>query len=415
MTGLPSDPHAAPTLRDPRGNERPQVTIAIVTHNRKDDLRAAVRSALEQQGASLEVLVIDDGSTDGTLDMLRDEFPEVRTARFDDGAGVPARKNDATRLARGEIIVSIDDDSVLSSPRVVADTVKDFDHPRIGVVAMPVIDVRISPEEYQRAPEPQHRWVGSVYRNNACALRRDVVIEVGGYTPEIGWVGEEWDLSMKLLDAGYVIRLGRSDPVHHHTSPKRDFRRQDIYGRRNEFFISWTYFPFPWNFVAMCGYAIKGLSAGIRAGRARNMLVGIRLGVRLCVANRDRRRPISRRAFRFDQQARAALRSGGALRLDEVEHELPPLGLPARRPGPWSRLIRWLHLSLRQVRTNITETFGRPVYCEACGQELFKGMPFIWRGRLKLLGAESAEVRVDFDKMNRMTFRHLHVDRCRPE
>jgi hypothetical protein len=39
-------------------------------------------------------------------------------------------------------------------------------------------------------------------------------------------------------------------------------------------------------------------------------------------------------------------------------------------------------------------------------------MPFIWRGRLKLLGAESAWVRVDWDKMNRMTFRHAAIDRC---
>lgn len=412
MTRLPTGQLDAPVPRDSGEHEPPRVTVAIVTQNRKDDLRSAVRSAL-QQDASVEVLVLDDGSSDGTSDMLRDEFPEVRVARFDDGAGVAARKNDATRLARGEIIVSIDDDSVLTSPRIVADTVRDFDHPRIGAVAIPVIDIRVSPKEYQRAPEPRDRWVASVFRNNACAVRRDVMIEVGGYLPEIQWVGEEWDLSLKMMDAGYVIRLGRSEPVHHMTSPKRDFRREDVYGRRNELLICWRYFPFPWNLAGMAGYALKALNAGIRSGRTRNMVLGMGLGLRLCVTGGPSRRPIDRRAFRFDQRARAASRAGGAVRLADTERELPPLGPPENRlRSRRSRLVGRLHLPLRQVRTNITETLGRPVRCESCGEVLFNGMPFIWRGRLKLLGAESAWVRVDWDKMNRMTFRHAEIDRC---
>jgi glycosyltransferase involved in cell wall biosynthesis len=413
MTGLPPDPLAALTPRGSGDSGPPRVTVAIVTQNRKDDLRAAVRSALEQD-ASLEVLVLDDGSSDGTSDMLRHEFPEVRIARFDDGAGVAARKNDATRLARGEIIVSIDDDSVLTSPRIVIDTIKDFDHPRIGAVAIPVIDVLISPKEYQRAPEPRDRWVASVFRNNACAVRRDVMIEVGGYMPDIQWVGEEWDLSLKMLDAGYVVRLGRSEPVHHYTSPKRNFRREDVYGRRNELLICWTYFPFPWNLAGMAGYGLKALNAGIRTGRTQNMLVGIGLGLRLCLTGRARRRPIGRRAFHFDQRARAASRAGGAVRLADTERQLPPLAPQAKRlDGRCARLVHGPYLSLRQARTKITRTLGRPVRCESCGQVLFKGLPFIWRGRLKLLGAESAWVRVDWDKMNRMTFRHAEIDRCR--
>jgi len=57
---------------------------------------------------------------------------------------------------------------------------------------------------------------------------------------------------------------------------------------------------------------------------------------------------------------------------------------------------------------------GRPVYCELCGEELFRGVPFLWRGRLQMLGAESTRVRADWDKMNRMAFRHVERDRCIP-
>lgn len=48
-----------------------------------------------------------------------------------------------------------------------------------------------------------------------------------------------------------------------------------------------------------------------------------------------------------------------------------------------------------------------------CGKQLFRSYPFVWRGRLKLLGAEVAEVRADWDKNDRLTFRHVEAEKCR--
>ena len=55
---------------------------------------------------------------------------------------------------------------------------------------------------------------------------------------------------------------------------------------------------------------------------------------------------------------------------------------------------------------------GRPVRCEACGNELFRVLPVPWRGGVKLLGAESALVRVDWATMNELAFRHVEAERC---
>lgn len=389
-----------------------RTTIAIITRNRKDELRRAVRSALDQTG-SVEVLVIDDGSSDGTSQMLRREFPEVRVVRFEDDADVAARRNDAAALASGDVIVSIDDDAVFSSPRIVADTLRDLDHPRIAAVAIPFVDVGISPEIQQQAPDREGSWVTTIFRATAYAIRRDVLVEVGGYTREIGQFGEEFDLSLKLLDSGYVIRLGRSAPIHHHTSVKRNYRRMDIYYRRNDQLICWMYFPFPWNLLYMGGYALRGIHIGLTTGRLPTMAEGVAAGLGWCMTGRVSRRPINRAAFRFDRRSRARARAGGAMRLAEADAALGPSNpspqlAALRRP----RAIRVLHLRLRQARTRTIATIGRPVRCEVCGAVLFRGLPFIWRGRLKLLGAESLPVRVDWDKMNRMTFRHVELDQC---
>ncbi len=392
----------------------PEVTIAIVTRDRKDELRRAIMSSLEQEG-SIEVLVIDDGSRDGTAEMVRDEFPGVRVVRYEDDADVAVRRNNAAEQARGRVIVSIDDDAVFSSPRTVADTLRDLDHPRLGAVAMPYIDVGVDPAVQQQAPEPGERWVTSIFRATAYAIRRDVLLEVGGYTPEVYQYGEEWDLALKLLDAGYLIRLGRAAPINHHTSPKRSYRRMDVFGRRHEMLICWLYYPFPWSYVHMAGYAVKGLALGFRLGRPGNMVVGIAAGLRACFAARGRRRPLSAQAFAFDRRTRSLARTATGVRLSDAEAQLPPVGPPPKaRAGGWPAPVRFLHAPLRRLRTRLLAALGRPIHCERCGVELFRGVALVWRGRVILLGAEAAHVRVDWDRMNRLSFRHVDQDHCRP-
>ena len=388
------------------------VTIAIVTKDRKDELREAVRSALEQEG-SVEVLVLDDGSTDGTSDMLREEFPSVRVARFDDGAGVAMRRNDAAEIASADVIVSIDDDAVFTSPRTVADTLAELDHPRVAAVAMPYVDVGVNPDVQQRAPEPSGRWVTSIFRATAYAIRRDALLEIGGYDTRMDQFGEEWEFSLRLLDAGYVIRLGRADPIHHRTSPKRSWRRMDVYLHRNEQLIAWTYFPAPWHVLYMAGYAVKAVGRGFRVGRPANAIAGVVAGLRACAANRHHRRPISRGAFRFDQLARSRARAEGAVSLAEADARLDPPGPRPKPPGGgWPKRAQPLHGPLRTMRARVVERVGRPVRCEVCGEVLFRGLPFVWGGRVKFLGAEGRLVRADWDKMNRMTFRHVELHRC---
>jgi GT2 family glycosyltransferase len=391
------------------GRRDPAVTIAIVTRDRKAVLRDALSSALGQEG-SIEVIVVDDGSRDGTAAMVRDEFPEVRVVRFEEPAGLAARRNDATAAARAEVIVSIDDDAVFSSDQVVRDTLADLDHERIGAVAIPYIDMGTSEHVQQRAPDMQERWVTSIFRGTAYAIRREVLVEIGGFSSWIVHQGEEWDLSYRFIDAGYVVRLGRSAPIHHHASPQRDLRKMDFYGRRNELLVCWLYFPAPWHFLYMLGYPVKGLMYGMRVRRFKAMFQGIFAGLRPRQATRTARRPIRREAFRFDRRARAQR----GLSLSEAERILGPSGAALQRPPGWPEPIASLHAPLRGIRTWSVAKLGQPVRCEVCGDVLFRGFGFVWRGRLKLVGAESAMVRADWDKMNRLTFRHVEADKCRP-
>lgn len=103
-------------------------TVIITTKNRKDDLRNAVASAL-MQDAQPRVLVIDDGSTDGTSEMIRGEFPTVQLERSEQSRGLIVQRNYAATLAQTAFIFSIDDDAVFTTPRIVSQTILEFQNP----------------------------------------------------------------------------------------------------------------------------------------------------------------------------------------------------------------------------------------------------------------------------------------------
>jgi glycosyltransferase involved in cell wall biosynthesis len=92
---------------------RPSVSVIIPTRDRRDRVRLAVRSALAQRGVSLEVLVVDDASSDGTgaaVTTLGDE--RVRVVRNDTSLGEGGARNRGIDAANGEWIAFLDDDDV---------------------------------------------------------------------------------------------------------------------------------------------------------------------------------------------------------------------------------------------------------------------------------------------------------------
>jgi GT2 family glycosyltransferase len=179
---------------------------------------------------------------------------------------------------------------------------------------MPYVDVPFGPEEHQRAPDPERCWVAAVFRGTAYAVRRDVFLSLEGFRALIVHQGEEHDFALRLLGAGYAVRLGRADPIHHFVSPNRDRTRMLVYGRRNELLVSFTRFPFPADVAAMTVYALKALREGIRERHLRETLRGLRFGLASCWALRAEREPIAWRTVVLDRR----LRRHRALPIDEV-------------------------------------------------------------------------------------------------
>lgn len=91
----------------------PHISVVLTTRNREADLFRAARSILSQTYRDLELIIIDEGSTDGTPDALRrlcDEDERVRFLRNDVAVGLPGARNCGIDVAQGDLVAFCDDD-----------------------------------------------------------------------------------------------------------------------------------------------------------------------------------------------------------------------------------------------------------------------------------------------------------------
>lgn len=97
----------------------PRVTVGVPFHNEARWLGDAIRSVLAQTMADFELLLLDDGSTDGSVEIAR-SFSDPRISVLSDGVRrhLPARLNELVRRARGELVARMDADDVSHPARL---------------------------------------------------------------------------------------------------------------------------------------------------------------------------------------------------------------------------------------------------------------------------------------------------------
>jgi glycosyltransferase involved in cell wall biosynthesis len=272
-----------------------EVTVAVVTRNRRNELERALSSVLSQS-VGCELIVVDDGSTDGTSELVRAEFPTARLFSYTDRQGPAARRTFATGQARAELVVFLDDDAWFQSPATLAEIVENFAEagPEIGAVALPAVD-----DEVELESERGVVRVTGLFRGTAVAFRRIAFLEAGGYRGVLCAHGEERDLALRLLERGHFVRAGwLSVPIGHRPSSlARDPRERDLLGRRNDLLIGWLVVPrqsLPGYLARMLGHTIV---LAVRTRRASSMARGIVEGIRACMRHRQLRDPVSRSTY----------------------------------------------------------------------------------------------------------------------
>jgi GT2 family glycosyltransferase len=277
-------------------HSRSDAVVVIVTRDRCDEVLNAVRSAVEQT-PPVPVLVVDDGSEDGTCEAVRTEFPDVRVERFDDSRGLIVRRNMAADLVTSPVIVSIDDDAEFTDEDTVAQTLRDLDHPLVGAVAIPHVDLPLGKRVVQAAPDAAGTYVTHQFRGTAYALRRDVFLSTGRFRASLFQQAEEPDFCLRMLAAGRVVRLGRAKPILHYASPRRDPERAWFYGPRNDILFAWHNVPMPYLPWRLLKVTLHELWLGLGVRRPGLFARALLRGYAHAAGGRGCRDPVSRDTY----------------------------------------------------------------------------------------------------------------------
>ena len=195
---------------------KPEVSVLIPAYNEESVIVDTVRAALASNYPKLEVLVVDDGSTDHTAELVNEKFkgnPRVRLL-LQSNRGKPGALNHGLAEAAGEIVVTIDADTIVD-PDAIPRLVRHFANPKVGAVAgnVKVMNrnrwlTRWQALEYITSQNLEKRAFDllnciPVVPGAVGAWRTDLLRSHGGFSGDT--VAEDTDLTLTIRRDGWKI------------------------------------------------------------------------------------------------------------------------------------------------------------------------------------------------------------------
>ena len=184
-----------------------EVSAIIPTYNRRELVQRAIDSVLAQTRRIDEIIVIDDGSTDGTGDALRARYGERIRYHWQANAGVSAARNAGMAIARGRYFALLDSDDAWRAEKTARQVAWLDAHPDFGMVLCDVVRVDADRKPYdvfhRREVLPEDGWVLQRLLLNpslvpaSTMMRREVFATCGGFDPSLR-TAEDLDFHLRV-------------------------------------------------------------------------------------------------------------------------------------------------------------------------------------------------------------------------
>ncbi len=183
-----------------------RVSVLIPTYNRAEYLGEAIESVLAQTYRDFEIVVVDDGSTDHTSELVK-RYPSARYV-YQDHAGIPRARNRALAEAKGELIAWLDSDDLYAPKKLEKQVQYILDHPDCSIVFC--FPESFSNIEYPEMTAYQRRLVDA-YGKNYCtclpsALMRRDLFQRNGQFNEAYACGEDTEWIARIAAGGVSVK-----------------------------------------------------------------------------------------------------------------------------------------------------------------------------------------------------------------
>ncbi|MCX7722891.1 MAG: glycosyltransferase [Verrucomicrobiae bacterium] len=261
---------AAPYFPLPR---TPRVSVLVASYNSAHTLRACLDSLARLNYPDYEVILVDDGSTDGTPDIAR-AYPQIKYIRHNENLGLGAARNTGIAAATGEIVAFTDADCRADEDwlyQLVGTLVQGEFAGAGGPNIPPPEDSAIATAVMASPGGPAHVLLSDREAEHVpgcnMAFYKHALLAVGGFDPVFRQAGDDVDLCWRLRQAGFKIGFSPAAVVwHHRRATIGEYLRQQYgYGRAEA--ILMEKHPEHFNFTGACTW--RGRIYGAALTRAQ--------------------------------------------------------------------------------------------------------------------------------------------------
>jgi len=219
----------------PQADINEDVSIVVLTHNRKDCVLDCIRSIMALRHSKYEVIVVDNGSTDRTSEEIAHLFPTVKVVRSEINLGAAKGRNIGCQHAKYRLIMFVDDDVVLDQDVLNYLVTGMQYYPNVGVVAPKSFEYNNPSRLVSNGCDINRisgRIRGELLRNakgglvkpffevhtvsSACILvRKDVYEMVGGFDELFNIVYDDVDFCLRVKEAGFRVLVASKAKIWH--------------------------------------------------------------------------------------------------------------------------------------------------------------------------------------------------------
>jgi glycosyltransferase involved in cell wall biosynthesis len=203
----------------------PLVSVVVTTYNHAPYILAALKSVLDQTWRDYELIVVDDGSTDGTLDEIA-RCPGPVSLLAKKGQGVAGSRNAGIREARGDLLAFLDGDDLWEPDKLTHQVAAAHEYPRAGLIAVNGIqfcggDIRLESllfppvtERLRGRDSVTLRCYEDLLRHNLIAttsqvMIRRAVLDAVGFSDLRFPVSSDWDLYIRIAESYEMTFLSK--------------------------------------------------------------------------------------------------------------------------------------------------------------------------------------------------------------
>lgn len=193
----------------------PLVTAVIPAYNAARFVGAAIQSVLSQTYRDIEIIVVDDGSTDDTAVAVRPFADRVRYVR-QDNSGVSVARNHGISLSRGEYVALLDADDEWEPEKITVQVSALSDRPEsvASFTATTYVDERSGTSRVERCRDASDMTAALLVSSSvvgppsAALIRRRTLAKVGGFDPLLSQ-SADWDMWLRLAEVGPFAIIDR--------------------------------------------------------------------------------------------------------------------------------------------------------------------------------------------------------------